>query len=92
MWRNCPQNPLNKKETMHNIHEVFTIDYISYNIPRINEALDDSKANQQSTMVKIQGKIFGKIISVLIHSGSSLIYPSVIVKCGLNKGKQLDLG
>jgi len=51
--------------------------------------MSDRHAKHQSTMLEIEGKIFGKTVSVLIKTGFSFsyIFPYVIGKCPLKKEK-----
>ena len=52
-------------------------------IPRINVALENMQANDQNSMVEVEGKINQIPISILIDPGASLSYisPNLVEKC-----------
>ena len=63
---------------------------IARNIPRINDALENTQADDKSTMLEVEGKISNTSVSILIDSGASLSYiaPRVLEKCKLSKEKK----
>ena len=69
------------------LQEASTVNDIARNIPKINVALDNRKADHQSTMVEVEGKISNTFVSILIDLGASLSYiaPRVLEKCKLSK-------
>jgi hypothetical protein len=59
-----------KMNTMHNIQEDTTIEYMGISIPRIYATLEDQQEHQ-SHMIKVEGKIINYPIAILIDSRSS---------------------
>ena len=60
--------------TMHNIHEVITMNDVGRNIPRIYAALDNRQTDYQSHIIEIEGKIDNQPIVILIDFGASHSY------------------
>ena len=87
LYRNCSHNPNKKMAPINMVHEASTINDIARNILRINVALEDRKADHQSTMLEVEGKISNTSLSFLIDPGASLSYipPRVLEKCKLSK-------
>lgn len=58
---------------------------VSYIIPKINVALEDNRAEYQSTKVEFEGKIFDHTISVLMDPRATLSYvlPKIVEQCKL---------
>ena len=55
-------------------------------MPRINAALENKKADYQTSMVEVEGKLNQIPISILIDPGASLSYisPDLVEKCKLS--------
>eukprot|EP00253_Pinus_taeda_P011093 PITA_11093 len=71
------------------VYEASTAGDVARSIPRINAALEDRQADYQQMMVEFEGKIFDRIISVLIDPGATLSYvsPKVLENCNLQSVK-----
>ena len=56
---------------------------------RINVALENQEADDQTSMVEVQDMIQNFCVSILIDPGASLsyIYPSIVEKCNLPLNK-----
>ena len=54
-------------------------------MPRINATLENRQADDQTSMVEVEGKLNQIPISILIDRGVSLryIYPNLVEKCNL---------
>jgi hypothetical protein len=65
---------------VHNIQEFDTIDGMSISMSRIYAALDNNKAEYQSPMIEVEGKIDNQRIAILIDYGAShsYIYPNLV--------------
>ena len=72
------------------LQEASIVNDITKNIPIVNVCLEYRQVDHQSTMLKVEGKVFNIHVSILIDSGSSLICiaPKVVEKCKLGKEKQ----
>ena len=79
IYKNCPYNNNRKSETINNVQESSRVNDIARNIPWINVAFEDKQVDHLSTMDKIEGKFYEKIISILIDLGPSLCYVSPFV-------------
>ena len=57
-----------------------TIGDLARVMPRINAALENRKADYQTSMVEVEGKLNQKPISILIDPGDNLsyIYPDLV--------------
>ena len=66
-----------------------TICDLARTMPRINATLENRKANYQTSMVEVEGKINQIPISILIDPGASLRYisPNLVEKCNLSVEK-----
>ena len=73
------------------LEEASMVNDVARNIPIINATLEDRKADHQSTMLEVEGKILNTTVSILIDSGSSLSYitPIIVEKCKLLKEKKM---
>ena len=62
------------------LQEASTVNDIAKNIPIVNVSLEYRQADQQSTMLEVEGKILNIHVSILIDSGSNLSYivPKVV--------------
>ena len=93
MWRtpHAQEFPLENESARptYNIQEVETVGQVARVVPRIYAALEDHKADHQSTVVEIAGNIVEQYISILIDSGSthSYITPRVVEICVFKKVK-----
>jgi hypothetical protein len=65
LYRDCPLR-VEKVKVFHNVHQAKTIEDMGRNVPRIYATLDNKKAEFESHMVEIEGKINNKHISILI--------------------------
>jgi hypothetical protein len=87
----CTRISLTKKtkKTLHNNQEATTIEDMGINISRIYVALEDQQEEHQSHIIEVEGKIFNKLIFILIDSRArhSYIYPKVVDKFHLKKSK-----
>jgi hypothetical protein len=83
--------PLNKNINLivHNIQEAKIVNDMARCNHKINVALENRQADHQSAMVKIEGMINQKFVSVLIDPGEILSYvsPTIVEDCKLNKVK-----
>ena len=64
----CP----NRKKTVSNMHTIqkeMTICDLARTMPRINATLENRKANYQTSMVEVEGKLNQTSISILIDLG-----------------------
>lgn len=64
-----------------------TIDDVGHKIPRIYAIVDNQKADHHASMIEMDGKLYGQIVSILIdpESNYSYINPDPVDKCGLRK-------
>ena len=78
-----------------------TLGDLERTIPRINAALENRKADYQTSMVEVEGKLNQTPIYILIDPGDRLSYisPDLVEKCKLSVEKfskswlvQLDTG
>ena len=76
-------------KNVHNIRGATTVNDVAKTIPRIYATLEDHQADNQSTVLKVSGKIAKQYLSILIDPGSSHSYvtPKVVSKCALKKCK-----
>ena len=60
-----------------------TIGDLARTMPKINASLENRKADYQSSMVEVEGKLNQIPISILINPGVSLSYisPNLVEKC-----------
>ena len=65
---------------MHTIHEEETVGDVANEMPVINAALENRRADHQTSMVEVQGMIQNQSVSILIEPGASLRYvsPSIV--------------
>ena len=88
MHRNFPHENGSVRKA-HNVQGAETVGQVARITPRIYAALEYRKADHQSTMVEVEGKIVEKIVSVLIDLGSTHIYitPIIVDICAFKKLK-----
>jgi hypothetical protein len=88
MYKNCPHRG-HKMNIFHNIKKEETLDDVGKIMLRVYAALDNRKANYQSHMIELEGKIDNQNIAILIDSGASDSYidPNIIERFKLNKSK-----
>ena len=70
---------------MHSLQEVVIVGDMAWSMPRICIALENRKAEHQTSMVKIEGMINNQPIYVLIDLGAILSYisPRIVYLCKL---------
>jgi hypothetical protein len=73
MYRDCPHKG-EKVRIVDNIQQDDRVEDMSRNVPRIYAILDNKKAEFQSHMIEVEGKINNQPIYILIDLGSSPIY------------------
>lgn len=58
-----------------------------HRIPRIYAIVDNKQADHQAFIIDIDGKLFDRVISILIDPGTNYSYvnPELVNKCGLRK-------
>jgi len=59
---------------VYNIQEAEKMKYMEGIMPRIYVALDNKKAEYQSPMIEVEGKIDNQLIEILVDSGASHSY------------------
>ena len=84
-YRDCPHKKDNRN--IHTVQEVATVGEVARNIPQISATLENHQADFQLSMIEVDGKILDKPISILIDSGSTLIYvsPKLVDLCKMRK-------
>jgi hypothetical protein len=77
------------KTSFHNLQEASIVGDIGRSMHKINATLDGRKADHQSTIVEIEGKIYNNNVSILIDPGASLSYitPTLVESNKLKKVK-----
>ena len=90
-----------RMRTVHNLHEVGTLEDVSRNIPRIYSSLNNRLVYHQPNMIEVEGKIANEYIAILICSreNQSYISPILVEIFHLNKSNHdrswmvhLDIG
>eukprot|EP00253_Pinus_taeda_P006640 PITA_06640 len=71
------------------VYEASTVGDVARSLLRINAALEDQHADYQPTMIEFEGKIFDRIVSVLVDPGATLSYvsPKIVENCKLQPAK-----
>jgi hypothetical protein len=69
---------------------VTTVNDVARSVPHIYATLYNNQANNQASVVEIEGMIFNHLVSVLFDPSSNLIYidPNTMDKCKLQPQKQ----
>jgi hypothetical protein len=63
-----------RMRSMHNIQEFDIVDDVGRSMPRIYVALENRRADYQSHMIEIEGKIDNQSIVIFINSGANHSY------------------
>jgi len=60
---------------------------VGHNIPQIYAIVDNKHADHQASIIEMEGKLCGQVVSILIGLGSNYSYvnPNLVDKCGLRK-------
>jgi 3-dehydroquinate dehydratase len=74
---------------MHSVEEAIKVNDMARHNHKINAELENRQVDHQSSMVKIEGMINQKYVSILIGPGAFLSYvsPIIIEECKLSKVK-----
>ena len=72
--RNCPHLNTENITAVHNLQEASTVGDVGRSLHHINATVDGQQADQQSSVVEIEGKINNTRISILIDLADTLIY------------------
>jgi hypothetical protein len=82
--RDCRHKQQNSRR-VYNIQEATTVNDVARIMPWIYVAMDNNQADNQASMVEMEGMITNHLVSILIDPGSNLSYvaPQTIDKCKL---------
>jgi hypothetical protein len=84
LLRDCLHRQQNSRR-IYNIQEATTVNDVARSVPQIYAALDNKQANNQVSVVEMEGMITNHLVSILIDPGSNLSYiaPKAVDKCKL---------
>ena len=72
---------------LYSAHEAQIVGDVGHNIPKIYALVDNKKTDHHESIIEMEGKLYGQVVSILIDLGSNYCYvnPDLVDKCGLRK-------
>jgi hypothetical protein len=82
LLRDCPHRQKNSRR-VYNIQEVTTVNDVARSMPHIYAVVDNKQADQQASVVEMEGMIANHLVFILIDPGSNLSYvaPQTVDQC-----------